>query len=482
MFGKKCKESHDSILKRVTIIGRVFSAVLCLMLLANIVLMLTFQIKHDTFITNVGKMEVQRPSIKDDIPNEMWNVIAGFKSIEECRAYDLIDEVSMTIRANGDEKELRTFYSALDNIRKYVDKIVENMKSGVPIVESENLLNTLRSVCDVADGQLDEYITNRIDKEGVNNRVEQVLFYICCIGEVAAWISVTRFNSRKSNELKGFIASNLEQLEVFAAKLAGGELDARAPVQTTTELVPLTESLNVMADRLNELIEQNKREQQNLKKSELRTLQAQINPHFLYNTLDAIMWQAEANNSEEVIRITRALSDFFRISLSAGEEWITVSQEVKHLEGYLSIQKVRYRDVMNYEIDIDPEIENVVMLKLLLQPLVENALYHGIKLKRGGGTISVTGRREGDDLVFCVADTGVGIPPDKLREIEEHMHCDNLPLAEGVSQSSGFGLRNVDLRIRLYYNQPIGLKIESDEHGSRFSFRVPVNAKGRDNV
>ena len=124
-----------------------------------------------------------------------------------------------------------------------------------------------------------------------------------------------------------------------------------------------------MAGRLEELMKQSRREQENLKKSELRALQAQINPHFLYNTLDAIVWLAESGSTDEVVHITRALSDFFRISLSQGRDWIEVAEELKHLRGYLTIQKVRYRDILDYEIDVPPEAQEGLILKLLLQPL-----------------------------------------------------------------------------------------------------------------
>ena len=166
--------------------------------------------------------------------------------------------------------------------------------------------------------------------------------------------------------------------------LAGGDLGVRAPDSQVEELRELTSSLNSMASRLQSLIDVNRREQENLKKAELRTLQAQIAPHFLYNTLDAIVWLAEAHRTDEVIHITRALSDFYRISLSQGKDWIPLSEEVKHLTGYLTIQKIRYRDILDYRIDIPESLYGEQILKLLLQPLVENAIYHGIKHRRGG--------------------------------------------------------------------------------------------------
>ena len=186
------------------------------------------------------------------------------------------------------------------------------------------------------------------------------------------------------------------------------------------------------------------------------------------------MWKAEAGEQQEVIQLTRALSDFFRISLSSGADWIPISQEKKHIAGYLSIQKTRYRDILNYAIDIPDEVGEFYILKLLLQPLVENALYHGIKYKRGGGFIQVTGRKEGDMLAFTVRDTGRGMDAETLAALRERMGEKQPSQTAGVN---GFGLVNVNLRIRLYYNRKEGLRIESGPEGTSVSFRVPCRTR-----
>ncbi|MBO7632796.1 MAG: sensor histidine kinase, partial [Lachnospiraceae bacterium] len=266
----------------------------------------------------------------------------------------------------------------------------------------------------------------------------------------------------------------IERLEEVAAQLAKGTLDARLPDTDVSELRNLTMQVNTMADHLENMMEQSLRDGRNLRKAELRTLQAQINPHFLYNTLDAIVWKAEAGEKDEVIHLTSALSDFFRISLSSGADWIPISQEKKHIEGYLKIQQTRYRDIMHYEIDIPDEIGDYYILKLLLQPLVENALYHGIKIKRGGGTISVSGRLEDGFLIFSVRDTGSGMTAEQLKALSERMKQGRPTVSEG---SGGFGLVNVNLRIRLYYNQAEGLKIESGADGTEVSFKVPCRTR-----
>lgn len=283
--------------------------------------------------------------------------------------------------------------------------------------------------------------------------------------------------SRMQRKTRRSISEPIEHLEHFAGLLANGHLQNRIPHTDVEELRALTDRVNVMANNLEALMDQRRQEQENLKKSELRLLQAQINPHFLYNTLDAIIWQAEAGRSDEVIALTRSMSDFFRIALSSGEDWIPMQQEMKHLAGYLSIQKTRYRDILIYEIDVEPDIGEIYILKLLLQPLVENALYHGNKFKRDG-CITVTGRREGDWLSFCVRDTGKGMTAQRLNDVKAHMRGRKpLASAEKMSAGSGFGLSNVDQRIRLYYNQEEGVEIQSDATGTTVSFRVPVRGK-----
>jgi len=214
------------------------------------------------------------------------------------------------------------------------------------------------------------------------------------------------------------------------------------------------------------------KEQENLKKAELKALQAQINPHFLYNTLDTIVWMAESNKTDQVINIVRALSSFFRIALSKGKDWISLRQEIEHVSSYLTIQKMRYRDILDYRIEVEEDLLDSTILKLTLQPLVENALYHGIKTKRNGGTIVVQAKRVGEDKVLLdVQDDGVGFTPYKLAQLQESLaqDLDEIAMGEG-----GFGIRNVHKRIQLYYGKEYGLSVQSHYRGgTRVSVTIP---------
>ena len=228
-----------------------------------------------------------------------------------------------------------------------------------------------------------------------------------------------------------------------------------------------------MTSKVRELLDSKVREQENLKKAELKALQAQINPHFLYNTLDTIVWMAEANQTDKVIEIVRALSSFFRIALSRGKDWISIRQEIEHVRSYLYIQKIRYRDILDYEIEIDDSILDGTILKLILQPLAENALYHGIKNKRNGGTICVRARRAEQNLILLeVQDDGVGFTPYKLSKIQETLAANT---DEILRSESGFGLENVHKRIQLYYGKQYGVSVESQYlEGTRVTVAIPL--------
>lgn len=261
------------------------------------------------------------------------------------------------------------------------------------------------------------------------------------------------------------------RLEVLSSEIAEGNLEARAVKPFVKELDNLTLNLNIMAEKIRDLIDENIREQQNFQKAQMKALQAQITPHFLYNTFDTIIWLAETKRTDEVIEITRAFSNFFRISLSKGHEWITVEQEIEHIKSYLTIQKIRYRDILDFNISVEEDMKEISVLKLILQPLVENAIYHGIKNKRGRGILEVSVKKKNNRLFFSVADNGIGMTEEKIKSIYEELT--SKPDTEILKNV--YGLFNVQKRLELYYNENIELLIESEYgSGTVVSFNVPA--------
>ncbi|MCR5323805.1 MAG: histidine kinase [Lachnospiraceae bacterium] len=471
---------EKSIIGRINDMSHKIVLILVFPIIISLVLMLFYEGKYHRAIVRMETIASLKTVVEDQIPEYAWDIVSGRSSFKDTGIYETIRRVNDTIEQITDQAEEENRLSlivasrTMQTLKNYVDRIRDNIENELPVVESEAVLGEIRDVAALVGSMLNEYIEKEIDSTAQMSLSLRIATISTAAFEVIIVFAAVLFRNRYMKATAEFVRQPIERLEEVAATLADGTLDARLTDTNVTELRNLTLQVNTMADRLETMMEKSVKDAKSLRKAELRTLQAQINPHFLYNTLDAIVWKAEAGDKDEVISLTSALSDFFRISLSSGADWIPISQEKKHIEGYLRIQQTRYRDIMRYEIDIPEAIGQYYILKLLLQPLVENALYHGIKIKRGGGTIYVTGRLEDDCLVFSVKDTGSGMTAEQLSDLNERMKKGQPTVSEG---SGGFGLVNVNLRIRLYYNQTEGLHIESGPGGTEVSFKVPCRTR-----
>jgi two-component system sensor histidine kinase YesM len=259
-----------------------------------------------------------------------------------------------------------------------------------------------------------------------------------------------------------------------------GDMDATVMVTSKDEISILQRQYNRMLSHIKVLMEENIEEQRNLQKAELKALQAQINPHFLYNTLELVIWLAASEENDQVIEVVDKLAIFFKTGLSKGVEWISVEKEIEHVESYLSIQQCRYSDLLSFEICMEPDICQYFMLKMLLQPIVENALYHGIKNRENGGKITIAGKEENGYLLFEVADTGCGMEPAILEDLQQKIRENVLPYTD---HENGFGIYNVNRRIRLYYGEDCGLTIWSErDSGTKVTIKLKKHAEGSSHV
>ncbi|MCR5656380.1 MAG: sensor histidine kinase [Butyrivibrio sp.] len=214
--------------------------------------------------------------------------------------------------------------------------------------------------------------------------------------------------------------------------------------------------------------EQVKKEQKLLRKAEFEVLQAQINPHFLYNTLDAIVWSAEAGNQRQVVKMVGSLSDFFRSSLNKGKEIVTIKEEIQHVRSYLEIQQIRYQDILSYQLEVSEDLYPYHIPKITIQPIIENALYHGIKNKRGGGMIRVTGNIHDDMIEIIVADNGMGMEEGRLQAVRESLSH------EKPEHSAIYGMYNVNERIKLEFGEEYGLSVDSKYgYGTTVTITLP---------
>ena len=247
----------------------------------------------------------------------------------------------------------------------------------------------------------------------------------------------------------------VEEMSSTITRIKDGETQLRVqPVGWSQELTTLGTEFNEMLDRMQVMAQEELQHKMLVERTEYKMLQAQINPHFLYNTLDTIVWLVEGGMDQDAVDMITSLSVFFRTSLSKGKDIIPLSEEERHTLSYLEIQQSRYRDILEFEINIPAELDNIMVPKLTLQPLAENALYHGIKNKRGKGKILIEGFDLGEDMMLRVTDNGQGMTPERLHEVQEAIR---------TGERAGFGLAAVSERIALYYGPGYGLKISSTE-------------------
>lgn len=265
------------------------------------------------------------------------------------------------------------------------------------------------------------------------------------------------------------ITNPIKELEKSVNAIEAGELDTEVYTGGSYELQHLGRSIGDMAKRIKKLMQDIVAEHESKRKSEFDTLQSQINPHFLYNTLDIIVWMIENEQKQEAVKVVTALARFFRISLSKGKSIITVHDELEHVRNYLTIQQMRFKNKFVYEIRAEEDTMGLACLKLMLQPLVENAIYHGMEFMDGDGLIEIQVKKEGKDLWIEVRDNGFGMTKEQVENLlSEKPHVSS-------RRGSGIGVKNVNERIRLYFGEDYGLIIESEpDEGCLIRCHLPV--------
>lgn len=307
-------------------------------------------------------------------------------------------------------------------------------------------------------------IVGVMEEEGITlNAIKTRLLMVFIIAFIL--FILTMINSLISSR----ITNPIKELEKSVNEIEEGNLGTEVYCGGSYEIRHLGRSIQEMASRIRKLMEDVVAEHESKRKSEFDTLQSQINPHFLYNTLDIIVWMIENEKKSEAVKVVTALARFFRISLSRGKSIISVRDELEHVRNYLMIQQMRYKNKFTYEIQADEQVMNLASLKLILQPLVENAIYHGMEFMDGDGEILVRAWQEDGALYMSVQDNGLGMTPEQVQSLlseERHTHS---------QRGSGIGVKNVNERIRLYFGQDYGLKIQSEpDVGTQVTAKLPA--------
>lgn len=416
---------------------------------------------------------------KEDVDYTMYRIAIGSEKFEDSEIEAILKkseyffkklEVGTTVEAS--RKQVRMAQRNLELLEKKIDQMKENCEESGHYDENMFILeNDIYVFTELITDEIEEYVYyEALELEKVKQNIEddinhmlQIILLIFAIVLVITWTTIILISDSISKPLK--------HLCELTKQVGKGDFSLQKSNGSGDEVIELEQSFHTMVGKIEGLLENVKQEQINLRQMELKLLQVQINPHFLYNTLDSISWMAEEGQSDEVIEMVSSLSEFFRIGLSRGRDYITLKEEESHIRSYLQILHHRYGNILEYEINIPKEISEFRILKLTLQPLVENALYHGIKQRRGKGKIKVSAEYDDSFIFLKVEDDGIGMKEDELQVLRQSVYKGNLS-----SLDKGFGLANVHERIRLNYGDNYGVVIDSIyQEGTCVTVYLPAN-------
>ncbi|MCI9200490.1 MAG: sensor histidine kinase [Lachnospiraceae bacterium] len=419
---------------------------------------------------------------KKDFDYETYLLIVENKSIEEAKLDDMLSDANRIVERLEEFTNSKENISRLNSAKKYLknlgiykERIEQNLIEGNKYeVNLEIWENDVQIVTSLLQDTIFQYIyyeisdLQQLSAEYQKFFVETVRFFL--IAFACIFVSILFF----SYYIPLSITRPIRKLSEVTDQVAKGDLSVRFDARSGVEVNRLSDSLNTMIDKINELLEQVTTEQIRLRKAEFELLQTQINPHFLYNTLDTIIWLAEAGKQREVVGMVGSLSEFFRASLNQGKDIISIREELQHVKSYLEIQQVRYQDILKYEIQVPGELDKYLIPKITIQPIVENALYHGIKNKRGLGRIRVSGKKEEGGFAIQVEDNGIGINEERLRQVRDKIQY------RTPAENDIYGLYNVNERIRLNFGEKFGISIESVYgEGTVVSIHLPYGEEGK---
>lgn len=439
---------------------------------------------YERIVRDIGVANSYNLNFKEEMDESMYKLVVGYVTFDNISMtetlkdpYELIGEMRddfehlIDVTAEGESKVwLRSLLNNLDTLEDRVDEIVGTTSSDGQYDDNiERLDNNIYVLTELIQDDIQYYIyyqTQTMEQitGDLNDQIRD--FLLLFVGVIVVLIVIITVAAVL---ISLGIIKPVRELYNATQKVARGDFAARARVRTTDEIAELAESFNAMAGNMQGMIRKIKEDEQKMRRTDLRLLQEQINPHFLYNTLDTIVWLIEGDETDQAVNMVVTLSDFFRQVLSKGKELITIREEEQHIRSYLEIQSVRYHDILEYDIQIDQALYDYRILKLTLQPVVENALYHGIKYKRAKGYIHVNGETDGDLIRLTVRDNGAGMEVEELEELRKEI---GRPCKE---TERGFGLANVNERIHMYFGNQYGISIRSvKDKGTIVEIMIPA--------
>lgn len=443
-------------IKRILLGTLVPMVVLMLLLLAIVSRYIS---QYDRLLENLAISSEFNLHFKDDVDLGMYSIAVGteensylpevMKSVRD--AEKILNKLKENTSSSESRKNLKHLESYLKNLEKRMVELTEITEYDQKMASMDNNIRILTRL-------IVEEMQNFIYNESMYLvHMESLMtqrVYMLVGGVVVLFVITVGIMLRRSFRFSRSITRPVTEILGNVREVGRGNFEISEVNTDSMEIEELDGGIRRMAEKIEQLLQSVKKEEEMQHLTQLQLLQAQVNPHFLYNTLDTIIWLIEGGQNDDAVEMISNLSVFFRTSLSKGNDVITLSEEKRHTVSYLEIQQSRYRDILEFEIHIPEEFNEVMVPKLTLQPLAENALYHGIKNKRGGGKILIEGEKSGDDLILRVTDNGQGMKKERLLEIQHAIR---------TGERAGFGLSAVAERLRLYYGAGYGMEIHSEE-------------------
>lgn len=471
-------KKDSSIKKRLNMLLLVCLIPLTVMIVYLLSLVRQFSLRYDAVVENISKANAYNIDFKKDIDYIMYIIVANAERAEELvdteqphlmieEAREVFQGLYETADADYARNRLKGILKSLNTLEDRVEEIeADALAGGSYDINMGRLDLNIRILTELIQEQIQKYIyyeTTNLEalREGIRADVDQAVWMGG--GIFAVILAGALFISRR---IMTGITEPIRNLCEVTALAGSGDFAVRAREGSGDELAVLNASFNQMVERIGNLVEDIRVEQLNLRATELKLLQAQINPHFLYNTLETIRMKARSCRQPEIEQLVKMLARILRNNVHAGAGLVTLRHELELVESYLKIQQYRFEDRLEYAFQVEEELWELQVLPLILQPLVENSIVHGLECKEGTGHIWIRAVQEGDICRIQVEDDGLGIPEDVLRRLQESLNCQDLNRAH-------IGVRNVHQRLRLKYGPSCGLAIESEEgRYTRITVRV----------
>ncbi len=464
-----------SIRRKINRLLLIVTLSVALMILVYNVMLLSIHRQYENAILSATTAAEFNQEFKNNIDLSMYHYVIQPRSGDELlelpmeeldHAEDVFRRLEATTTLPDNRWRAQSMLNMLTNLRGYMVEIAQAESYDLRMELLDRNIRGETGLTRLIEQYMHGYIGDEVRelarlREGLSRQTNALILVSAAVMLLLFLLFVLY-----ANKFRRQITAPIASLTEKARRMGERDYSAFSVETEIAELQILDHSFDSMAEHINALLDQQIQSERSLHRAQLELLQAQINPHFLYNTLDSIAILAENHREEDVVTMVTSLSTFFRNSLSRGEDIIPLRAELAQATSYLEIQQIRYSDILSYTIDVPEDILDILVPKLILQPLIENALYHGVKNRRGRGTIAIAGSVSPEGIRLTVRDNGAGMNEEQLSQLRSGVYQDT---------GTGLGLKNVHQRIRLYCGAPYGLYFESGlGQGSTVTILLPA--------